>query len=328
MMISSNENAAVNPGTLSVPPDATNEEDDEYDEHSGDNDCDEEEKLQSQASSSNVTFAGRSGVARMPEVPIEASPNPTSVYSSRSEDLAMVSRPTHNTRLLNPVYFVVFPTVYFFNRQRIVCRVDHNDEYHEVDLRPSPNPPGPESVFHIGGIAYWFDHTNLLWYYLAGQWYMKATYLDLTGARQEVAGYAEQNRLAAPPIIGAPSNTTNTISANSQDQDSTSDDDYLYRPLSPHPDRGEIDRWIMVTLLAKVSPPPETDASNVTGLRVILGNQRFQSVGISMLGSCRTPSTLYLWDPVLEVTLMLRLTSGLILVYELALEVQKILERE
>ncbi|KAG8706604.1 hypothetical protein FRC09_002329 [Ceratobasidium sp. 395] len=174
-----------------------------------------------------------------------ASSNPTTGSSSRSKGFTL--SPQHaNMLLLNRVYFVVFPTIYVFDQHGIVCCIDPtNDHYHEVDLRPSPNPPGSESVFQLSGITYWFDRTNQLWYNLEGQWYMETTYLDLTAARHEVARCAEQNRLPAPPI-GGPSGVTSpaTTVTNSPYQDST-DDDYLYQPLSSRPSQDEIDQWMV-----------------------------------------------------------------------------------
>ncbi|KAG8710380.1 hypothetical protein FRC09_000163 [Ceratobasidium sp. 395] len=183
----------------------------------------------------------------LPSRGIAGTAGPSSTTGSYSGVKGFSLTPQHaQMLLLNRVYFVVFPTIYVFDQHGIVCRVDPaDDHYHEVDLRPSPNPPGSESVFHLNGITYWFDRTNQLWYNLDGQWYMETTYMDLMTARHEVARCAEQNRLAAPPL-GGPSSVTSpaTTITNSPYQDST-DDDYLYQPLSSRPSQDEIDQWMV-----------------------------------------------------------------------------------
>ncbi|KAG8768693.1 hypothetical protein FRC12_005428 [Ceratobasidium sp. 428] len=244
VIINSSSNAAVNergqPWNLGVPPDRA-DGDDKHDEYSGDNDYDEhkdvddeEEKLKS-----NTTPAGRSEAARIPEALTGESLN-----LSRFKGFILASRQA-NVLLLNRAYFIVFPTIYVFDRHGTIYRVDNRDQYHEVDLRPSPNPPGNESIFQIDNITYWFDHTNRLWLNLeAGRWYPKKTYPNLTDARHEVACCAEQNRQATPSI-GAPPNVTSptTAVAISLHQNSTLDDDYLYQPLGSSPGQDEIDRW-------------------------------------------------------------------------------------
>ncbi|KAG9122748.1 hypothetical protein FRC07_000739, partial [Ceratobasidium sp. 392] len=145
--------------------------------------------------------------------------------------------------LLNQLFFIVFPHIYVFDENRIVCRVDSENLYHIVDLQP--NPPNPQSMFYIDNMPYRFDRHNQLRYNLDGQWYPETTYSELVNARVELNRCAEQNRLAAPSIAGPSSTATNPPSTvtSSPPQDSNYDDEYLYPPLILHPEQAEVDAW-------------------------------------------------------------------------------------
>ncbi|KAG8766410.1 hypothetical protein FRC12_006900 [Ceratobasidium sp. 428] len=173
---------------------------------------------------------------------------------SKGQDQTQAPRPKgftlepHHANMLlrNPVYFVVFPNVYMFDIHRIVCRVDNQDRHHEVD-DVKPNPPGAGNVFSIDNISYWFDRNNQLSYNLDGQWYMEATYVDLSSARREIVRYAEQNRLPLPAPAAEPSTSrTNTHRASRQDTFRVSNlagEEDMYPPFPQYPAQAEVDAW-------------------------------------------------------------------------------------
>jgi hypothetical protein len=80
-----------------------------------------------------------------------------------------------------------------FDKHRIICRIDNNNRYHEVD-ELKPNPPNREGVFHIESIPYWFDHIGQLWYNLSGEWYLEVVHTDLASARSELARCAGNSK--------------------------------------------------------------------------------------------------------------------------------------
>ncbi|KAG8723134.1 hypothetical protein FRC09_004589 [Ceratobasidium sp. 395] len=215
---------------------SSDEIDDEYDEYGGDSDYDEYEGVDGdeEEMQSNMTWVERSEATRTPGV-----------------------QPVRNS---DPVYFFVSSTIYVFDRHRMVCRVDHNGRYHEVDLWPSPNPPGSESKFQIDNITYWFDRTNLLWYKLDGQWRAEKTYPNLMAARnkavepsvwtsnanadRETVWKKERNgRKQVVRRTGKNWPAFATTITYIPLRSSTLDDDYLYPPLSSCPSRGDIDAW-------------------------------------------------------------------------------------
>ncbi|KAG8733519.1 hypothetical protein FRC10_012315 [Ceratobasidium sp. 414] len=150
-----------------------------------------------------------------------------------------------NMLLLNQVFFLVFPNVYVFDKHRIVCCVDSGNRYLEADSL-KPNPPEPETIFHLEDMPYWFDPHNQLWYNLGGQWYPETTYSDLPSARAELARCAERNRLVAHPVASTSTSATRTISEANHSphpQSPSSDDEYLYPPLGARPGRAQIDAW-------------------------------------------------------------------------------------
>lgn len=154
-------------------------------------------------------------------------------------------------------YFIVFPNVYCFDRNRIICRVDSRARYHEADLKP--NPPERETCFYIEGMPYWFDGSSQLWYNIGGEWLPEVLHNDISQARMELARSAENSKISFSQLNETLTPVSDRMDPTGGMQTSVSssagnygaamgynindEDSYPNQPLSPQPDQGEIDSW-------------------------------------------------------------------------------------
>jgi hypothetical protein len=100
----------------------------------------------------------------------------------------------NDTQLIGYIaYFIHFPVVYCFDKNRIICRIGEGHRYHQVTAI-QPNPPELQTVFAIEGVDYFFDHAGVLWSKLWGDWLMENTYPNLNSALSEVVQYIEASK--------------------------------------------------------------------------------------------------------------------------------------
>ncbi|CAE6403700.1 unnamed protein product [Rhizoctonia solani] len=161
----------------------------------------------------------------------------------------VLDQPMADLLLERKVYFIHFPSLYCFDKNRIICRIGEGHTYHQVTTI-QPNPPEPLTVFDIGGLEYCFDNTNVLWVKLGENWLMESTYPNLSSALSELVQYIEANNLhiAPGPSYVSPNSTSSpdTVSESgihSASTDNSEEEEHL-SPLSPNPDQPEIDNWV------------------------------------------------------------------------------------
>ncbi|CAE6509565.1 unnamed protein product [Rhizoctonia solani] len=148
--------------------------------------------------------------------------------------------------LKNRAYFVLYPCVYCFDENYIICRVREGPRYHHV-TSINPNPPQLETIFYIEGVAYYFDGTGVLWYQMGGFWLLETMHYDLQSALSELVKCIETNELHKSPepiyspLISDPGQSTSGASGS---QDTIMDNHEGLRALPLNPDREDIDNWI------------------------------------------------------------------------------------
>ncbi|KAG8776477.1 hypothetical protein FRC12_000890 [Ceratobasidium sp. 428] len=283
MIIDSISNAAVNERgqlwTLGVPSNGMDEEDNKHQKYNGDRGdsdsdesmkdaVDEEEELQRMLERSCVllythnsnfnserdldwTFRGspHTGGSRRDEHKLNQWLFPEWLESqSQSKGSVSKAKRTYKPRPRRE-YFVVFPNVYAFDTNHIVCRVDNTDRCRKVGSI-KPIRPGAENVFSIDHTRYWLDREHHLWYNFDDEWHSEVTYAELPYAREAAACLLNQS-LGLPsktPVVPQPSTSganTHRSSGHEALQDlelSLSEKD-MYPPLPQRPGKSGVDTW-------------------------------------------------------------------------------------
>ncbi|QRV74334.1 hypothetical protein RhiJN_02348 [Ceratobasidium sp. AG-Ba] len=158
----------------------------------------------------------------------------------------VLEHPMAQMLLREKKYFIVYPNIYVFETNRIICRVNERNQYEAVPI--TPNPPKHETLFYLENMPYWFDRYDQLWYNLSGEWYTEVTHPTLESVRAELVRCAENNQIPASSqaSVTSPSSSsavTDSAANLSLQPDPTSDEEYLYPPLGQRPGKDEVDSW-------------------------------------------------------------------------------------